>query len=84
VEDDGRISGITRENLDEWVADLSRTKIEPPVIPALSWARDIEPGKHVLAVRVTLGPDKPYARVHGGRHTYFIRVGSTCREASRE
>lgn len=84
VEDDGKISGTARENLDEWIAELCRTKIEPPVIPSLSWARNVEPGKHVLAVRVTLGPDKPYARVHNGRRTYFIRVGSTCREASRE
>lgn len=84
VEDDGRISGTAREGLDEWVAELCRTKIEPPVIPLLSWARNIEPGKHVLAVRVTLGPDKPYARMHNSRRTYFIRVGSTCREASRD
>jgi ATP-dependent DNA helicase RecG len=84
VEDDGKISGTTRENLDEWVAEICRIKIEPPIIPLLSWARNIEPGKHLLAVRVTLGPDKPYARVHNGRRNYFIRVGSTCREASRE
>ena len=84
VEDDGKISGTTRENLDEWVAELCRTKIEPPVIPSLSWARNVDPGKHVLAVRVTLGPDKPYARVHHGRRTYFVRVSNTCREASRE
>lgn len=84
VEDDGKISGTTRENLDEWVAELCRTKIEPPVIPSLSRASNIEPGKHVLAVRVTLGPDKPYARVHNGRRTYFVRVGNTCREASRD
>ena len=84
VEDDGRISGTTRESLDEWVAEICRTKIEPPVIPSLSWVRDIEPGKPVLVVRVTLGPNKPYGRIHSGRRTYFIRVGSTCREASRE
>lgn len=84
VEDDGKISGTNRDNLDEWVAELCRTKIDPPVIPFLSWARDTEPGKHVLAVRVTLGPDKPYARVHNNRRICFIRVGSTCREASRE
>lgn len=84
VEDDGKISGTTRENLDEWVTELCRAKIEPPVIPSLSWARDIEPGQHVLAVRVTLGPNKPYARMHNGRRTYFIRVNNTCREASPE
>jgi ATP-dependent DNA helicase RecG len=84
VEDDGTISGTTRNRLDEWVAELCRKKIEPPIIPFLSWARDVEPGKDVLAVRVPTGPDKPYARLHDDRRTYFVRVGSTCREASRE
>jgi ATP-dependent DNA helicase RecG len=45
---------------------------------------DVEPGKHVLSVRVPVGPDKPYARVHDDRRTYFVRVNKTCREASRE
>jgi ATP-dependent DNA helicase RecG len=84
VEDDGTISGTTRERLEEWVSELCRVKITPPVIPFLSWAKEIEPGKDVLAVRVPLGPDKPYARVHNDRRTYYVRVGSTCREASRE
>lgn len=84
VEDDGTITGTTRDRLDEWVVELCRTKIEPPIIPFLSWARDVEPGKHVLAVRVSLGPDKPYARVHDNRRTYFVRVNNTCREASRD
>ena len=84
VEDDGRISGVTRDRMEEWVSELCRVKIEPPILPLLSWARDVEPGRDVLAVRVTAGPDKPYARVHQGRKTYIIRVGSTSREASRE
>ena len=84
VEDNGRISGTTRDRLDEWVAELCRVKISPPIVPLLVWVRDAEPDRHVLAVTVTLGPDKPYARVHDGRSTYFIRVGSTSREASRE
>jgi ATP-dependent DNA helicase RecG len=84
VEDDAQISGTTRQRLDEWVSELCRTKIEPPVVPLLSWVRDAEPGRDVLAVRVTLGPNKPYARVHDGRKTYFIRVNNTVREASRE
>ncbi len=84
VEDDGSISGTTRERLEEWVSELCRVKIEPPIVPSLSWVRQAEPRRDVLAVRVTLGPNKPYARVHNGRKTYFIRVGSTSREASRE
>lgn len=84
IEDDGTVSGTSRPNLEEWVADLCRVKIEPPIVPHLSWVRAVEPGKDVLVVRVPQGPDKPYARVHNDRRTYFIRVGSTSREASRD
>lgn len=84
VEDDGSISGTNREQLQEWVANLCRDKIEPPITPLLSWTRDAEPERDVLAVRVARGPDKPYARVHHSRKTYYIRVGDTSREASRE
>jgi len=82
VEDDGSIHGTTRDYLEEWVMETCRTKIEPPVIPYFSWYRDFEPGKDIAVVRVLGGPDKPYARVHQNRRTYFIRVGSTSREAS--
>ena len=64
--------------------EACRTQIEPPIIPLLSWTRDVEPDRDVLAVSVTGGPDKPYARVHRGHRLYYIRVGSTSREASRE
>lgn len=83
VEDDGVISGTSRDQLEEWVVELCRQKIEPPIIPILSWAREVEPGLDVLAVTVPQGLDKPYARLHNNRRTYFIRVGSTSREASR-
>ena len=84
VEDDGSVGGTTRDRLEEWVVELCRSKIEPPVVPTLSWAREAEPDRDVLAVRVSAGPDKPYARVHDNRRTYYIRVGGTSREASRE
>ena len=84
VEDDGSVSGVRRARLEEWVAEVCRTKIEPAVIPLLSWTRDAEPGQDVLAITVTAGPDKPYARRHNNRKSYYIRVGSTSREASRE
>ncbi len=83
VEDDGSICGATRESLQEWVGNLCRDKIEPPITPSLSWVRDAGPGCDVLAVHVAPGPDKPYARIHRGK-TYYIRVGDTSREASRE
>ena len=84
VDDDGSIRGTYRDRLVEWVMEASRVKIEPQVIPLVSWAKDIEPGRDVLAVTVTRGADKPYACLHDGRKTYYIRVGNTSREASRE
>lgn len=84
VEDDGSISGVNRPRLEEWVGELCRIKIVPPVVPVLQWIRDAAAGKDVLAVRISAGPDKPYARIHNNRKTYYIRVGSSSREASRE
>ena len=84
VEDDGTITGTTRENLEEWVAKLCRVKVDPPIIPFLSWVKNAESGRDILTVRVPIGPDQPYARVHKARKIYFIRVGSTSREASRD
>lgn len=84
VADDGAIAGVTRANLEEWVMELCRVKIEPPLIPYYELHREVEPGKDVAIVRVLPGPSKPYARVHHHRRTYFIRVGSTSREASRD
>ncbi|RCK77969.1 MAG: ATP-dependent DNA helicase [Candidatus Ozemobacter sibiricus] len=84
IDDDGSVVGLSRANLEEWVAELCRVKIDPPIVPHLEWVRAIEPGKDVLVVRVPAGPNKPYARVHHNRRTYFIRVGRTSREASRD
>ena len=84
VEDDGSISGVTRDNLEEWVAELCRTKIDPPVVPYMAWHRDVASNRRVLTVQVPVGSDKPYSLLHNAGRTYFIRVGSTCREASRE
>ena len=84
VDDDGSISGTFRDRLVEWVMEVGRVKIEPQIIPLVSWTRAVEPGRDVLAVLLTRGPDKPYACVHDGRKTYYIRAGNTSREASRE
>lgn len=84
VEDDGSISGTTRDRLEEWAVGLCRTMIEPPVVPTLSWAREAEAGRDVLAVRIAAGPDKPYARVHNNRRSHYVRVGGKSWETSRE
>ena len=62
VDEAGRIVGTQRPRLEDWVAELCRSKIDPPVIPSLTRIRDALSGADVLAVRVSAGPDKPYAR----------------------
>jgi len=83
VEDDGSISGLTRDRLAEWVMQVARDKIRPEIIPYFEVVRDVEPGRDVGVVRLTQG----YS-VHnlwdGNHRTYLIRVGTTCREASPE
>ena len=83
VENDGRISGLTRPDLEEWMMTLCRVKIKPPIIPFFEIVRNLEPGKDVAVVRVTRGFDVHYVW-HNDRNTYCIRVGTESREASPE
>lgn len=79
VEDDGSITGLARENLEEWVMTVCRDKIRPAIIPFFEVIRDAEPGKDVAIVRVERGFDV-HSLWHNNRNTYYIRVGSQTRE----
>jgi len=83
VEDDGRISGITRPDIEEWVMTACRDKIRPAIIPFFEIVRGIEPGKDVAVVRVTTGFDV-HSVWHNNSNKYYIRVGTQSREATPE
>jgi ATP-dependent DNA helicase RecG len=83
VEDDGRISGVTRSDLEEWVMTTCRDKIRPSIIPFFEVVREIELGKDVAIVSVTRGYDV-HSLWHNNRNTYYIRVGTQSREPSPE
>lgn len=83
VEDDGTVSGITRQNLEEWVMTACRDKIRPAIIPFYEVIREVEPGKDVAVVRVTRGLDV-HSVWHDSRDFYYIRVGTESRDASKE
>lgn len=83
VEDDRRISGITRQDLEEWVMTACRDKIRPSIIPFFEVVRELEPGKDVAIVTVTRGYDV-HSLWHNNRNTYYIRVGTQSREPSPE
>lgn len=84
VADDGAIRGTRREGLETWVMEICRGKVDPPIIPYFEWYRGLEQGRDIAVIRVLSGLDKPYARLHNNRRSYFVRVGSTSREASRD
>jgi len=83
VEDGGEVSGVTRPNLEEWVMQACRDKIRPEIIPFYEVVADVEPGKDVAVVEVSRG-FSVHAVWHNGGRKYYIRVGTTSREASGE
>ncbi len=83
VADGGAIQGVTRSRLEEWVMSACRDKIRPELIPYFEVVRDVEPGRDVAVVRVDRGWSVHHVW-HDNHRTYYIRVGSTSREASQE
>lgn len=79
VEDDGTITGLTRERLEEWVMTACRDKIRPAIIPFFETLRNVESGKDVAIVRVPRGVDV-HSQWHNNRNIYYIRVGTQSRE----
>ena len=79
VDDDGTVTGLTRDRLEEWVMNACRDKIRPGIIPFFETIKDVEPGKDVAIVRVPRGVDV-HSQWHHNRNTYYIRVGTQSRE----
>lgn len=83
VEDDGAISGIVRDNLEQWVMNACRDKIRPELIPYFEILRNVDGDKSVAVVSVKRGYDV-HQLWHNNHRTYCIRVGTQSREASSE
>lgn len=83
VEDEGTITGIQRENLEEWVMNVFQDKIHPMILPFYEEVR-LDDGKAVAIVSFPMGISKPYVVRDRGREEVYIRVGSTSRLATRE
>ena len=83
VEDDGSISGIQRDNLEEWImSGVFGAKVHPMVLPFYEEIK-IE-NKRVAVISFAQGTSKPYVVRDKGREDIYIRVGSTSRLATRE
>lgn len=85
VEDDGAISGVQRNNLEEWVMDaVFAAKVHPMIVPFYEEVAVDEEGRRVAIVSFPQGTSKPYVLRHHGREEIYIRIGSTSRLATRE
>ncbi len=83
VEDDGTITGIQRENIEEWVMNIMQDKIHPMILPFYEEVK-IGDDKSVAVISFPQGISKPYVVRDRGREEVYIRVGSTSRLATRE
>ena len=57
VEDDGSVSELKKNDLEEWVMSVCRDKIRPAIVPFYEVVREVEEGKDVAVVRVPRGYD---------------------------
>ncbi len=84
VEDDASISGIQRENLEEWVMDTVFGRyVHPMILPFYETVR-VDDGRRVAVITLTQGTAKPYVVRQQDREEIYVRVGSVSRRASRE
>jgi len=84
VSDDGKIIGIDEKdlkNVEERIMNICRTVVKPEIIPI--YEKVLIDGKFIVILEVN-GIDKPYCVFKKDRKTYYIRVGTTVREATRE
>ena len=83
VEDDGTISGIHRDHLEEWVMNIFRDKIHPLILPFYEEIK-IDDENTVAVMTLPQGISKPYVVRDRGVEKIYIRVGSTSQLATRE
>jgi len=83
VEDDGKITGIQHEGLQEWVLNVFRDKVHPQLIPFYEEVI-FEDGKRVAVVTIGRGISKPYVLRHKNREDVYLRLGDRSEIASRE
>ena len=100
VDDDRSVRGLTRtdrpsgdedddtgprtyQRLEEWVMQAGRDKIRPEIVPYFEVIHDVVPERDVAVIQVERGWNVHHVW-HNQHRTYYIRVGSSSREASPE
>ena len=84
VADDKTITGITRSNLSEWVADTVFGRYIHPVILPYYEEVPMGSGKRVAVITIGQEVSKPYVVRDHDRETAYVRIGAVSRPATRE
>jgi ATP-dependent DNA helicase RecG len=84
VEDDGTVTGLTRDDTERWVMDVVFGRFVHPMILPFYEEVVLEGGQRVAVITIQAGVTKPYVVRHNDREDIYVRVGTTSRLASRE
>ena len=83
VDDDGKLSGIQRSDLQKWLMDtVIRQYMSIPIF--LDYEEIIIEDKKIAVISVPMGAAKPYALKRDDREDIYVRRGNTCQLAQRE
>lgn len=83
VDDDGSVSGLQSDKVEEWVMNVFSTKVHPSILPFYEEVAYDE-GRRVAVISFPQGTSKPYVVRDAGREEIYVRLGSTSRRATRE
>lgn len=80
VTDKNNVVGLSDvDRVIESLENVSRQNVEPPI--PITWEKTLLNDKILLIVHIPQGPQRPYRTNRG---VYYIRVGRSCRIASRQ
>lgn len=83
VEDNGEISGVSRENMQAWIMDnVIGRHVHPHILP--DYEEVVVENKNIVVLTIPMGTAKPYTLRHNDREEMYVRYGNTCQLASRE
>lgn len=78
VQDDGTICGLPNPDAEERLINICRQNVDPPIIPVIE--RLVKNNLHVLVMHIP----KCYTVMSTRDGRYFLRVGSTKRQPSKQ
>ncbi len=82
IDDNKNIIGIREKKFEERIMNIFAEKVFPRIIP--EYEEMIIDDRKIAIVNMDMTADKPYYTIVNNKKVYYIRFGSTSREAARE